>query len=125
MSKTSSRPKRKATGGRYIPYRKKKLHEIAREPTLTKLGELKRKILRGKGSNKKLISLSNNIINLYDPKSKKYKKVKIKTIIETPSNRHFVRRNIITKGTIVDTEIGKAKITNRPGQEGTLNGVLI
>ncbi|MFH1511592.1 MAG: 30S ribosomal protein S8e, partial [Candidatus Woesearchaeota archaeon] len=33
--------------------------------------------------------------------------------------------NIITKGTIVDTDKGKVRITSRPGQDGTLNGVLV
>ena len=44
---------------------------------------------------------------------------------ENPSNRHFVRRNIVTKGCIVDTELGEAIVTSRPGQVGTLNGKLI
>ena len=36
-----------------------------------------------------------------------------------------VRRNILTKGAIIETDAGKAKITNRPGQEGTVNAVLV
>ena len=46
-------------------------------------------------------------------------------VIENPSNPHLVRRNILTKGAVVETKLGKAKVTSRPGQEGTLNGVLI
>ena len=53
------------------------------------------------------------------------KKVKIKGVLETPSNRHYARKGVITKGTIVETEIGKAKITSRPAQHGVLNAVLI
>ena len=37
----------------------------------------------------------------------------------------LVRRNIITKGSIVETKLGKAKVTCRPGQEGSVNGVLL
>ena len=37
----------------------------------------------------------------------------------------YVRRNIITKGAIVKTEAGLVKITSRPGQDGTLNGILV
>ncbi|MDO5821049.1 MAG: 30S ribosomal protein S8e, partial [Methanobrevibacter sp.] len=33
--------------------------------------------------------------------------------------------NIITKGAIVETEIGNAKVTSRPGQDGIINGVLL
>jgi len=58
-------------------------------------------------------------------RTKKYSKVKIKNVVENPANRHFVRRNILTKGTVVDTDKGKAKITNRPGQEGSINAVLV
>jgi len=65
------------------------------------------------------------MINVYDPKTKKYSKVEIKTVVENPANRHYVRRNILTKGTIVDTSLGKAKITSRPGQEAVLNGILV
>ncbi|MEK6949175.1 MAG: 30S ribosomal protein S8e, partial [Nanoarchaeota archaeon] len=49
----------------------------------------------------------------------------IKTISGNPANRHFVRRNIMTKGAIIETEKGKARITSRPGQDGAVNAVLI
>ena len=56
---------------------------------------------------------------------KKYEKVKIKSVLENPANRHFIRMNIITKGCVVDTEKGKVKILSRPGQEGNLNGIFV
>jgi len=65
------------------------------------------------------------ILLTYWIKKKKYSKVKIVSVVETPSNRHFVRRNIMTKGSFIQTEKGKAVITNRPGQEGTINAVLV
>ena len=49
----------------------------------------------------------------------------LKNVLETPSNRFLARQNILTKGAIVETESGKAKITNRPSQEGSVQGVLI
>jgi len=55
----------------------------------------------------------------------KSKKVEIKNVLETPSNRFLARQNVVTKGTIVDTELGKVKVTNRPSQEGNVNGILI
>ena len=55
----------------------------------------------------------------------KIQKVEIKNVVETPSNRFLARQNILTKGTIVETELGKAKITNRPSQEPIINGILI
>ncbi|MBS3163365.1 30S ribosomal protein S8e, partial [Candidatus Woesearchaeota archaeon] len=54
-----------------------------------------------------------------------HKMAKIKTILENPANRHYVRRNIITKGSVIDTDLGKARVTNKPGQEGAINAILI
>lgn len=125
MAITQTRSKRKVSSGKYQKYRKKRVHEMGSLPVHTKLGKRKSKIVRGRGGNKKVKLLATELANVYDPKSKKYKKAKIKTILESPANRHFVRRNIMTKGTIIDTELGKAKITSRPGQEGTINAVLI
>ena len=55
----------------------------------------------------------------------KYAKAKIISVVETPANRHFVRRNIMTKGCTIQTDKGRAVVTNRPGQEGTINAVLV
>lgn len=76
------------------------------------------------GRNKRVI-LSANIANVYVPKEKKYKKAKIETVIDNPANRNYIRRNILTKGTIIKTELGNAKITNRPGQEAQINAILV
>ncbi len=124
---TQEKPKRKATGKRYKKSYKKKrrIHESGSAPTLTKLGPKKVDVVRTKGGGKKLRLVAGDEANIYDSKSKKHFKVKIKTILENPANRHFVRRNIMTKGCIIETEKGKARITSRPGQEGAINAVLI
>jgi small subunit ribosomal protein S8e len=49
----------------------------------------------------------------------------MRTVIETPANRHNARQNIVSLGAIVDTELGKAKVTNRVGQDGVVNGILV
>ncbi len=46
-------------------------------------------------------------------------------MLENAANRHYVRRDIITKGTIIQTKLGKARVTSRPAQDGTVNAVLI
>jgi len=125
MAISQLKSKRKIGGGIYKARRKEKLYELGRSPSLTKLEPRRTSKLRIKGGHKKTILLSTDLANVYNPKDKKYKKVKIKTITENPSNRHFVRRNIMNKGAIIDTELGKAKITSRPGQDGTINAVLI
>lgn len=125
MALTRTRSKRKVTGRRYVAYRKKRKYEKRRLPTLTKLGEKKASALKTQGGHKKTILLNVNVANVYDPKAKKYKKAKIKAIADNAANRHFVRRNILTKGAIIETDVGKAKVTSRPGQEGTVNAVLV
>ena len=125
MVVTQSRSKRKPSGARYKAYRGKKKKEMGRLPSLTKLDEKSQVQVKTRGNNVKSRLLSIDTANVYDPKTKKYQKSKIKTIVENPANRHFVRRNIMTKGCVVETEIGKAKITSRPGQDGAVNAVLI
>jgi len=125
MSITQSRAKRKSTGGRYIAYRKKKLYEIGKTPSLTKLDEVNVKKDKTKGGSYKFKILSSNIANVVDPKTHKYSKAKIITVAEVPANRHYMRRNIMVKGAIIKTDKGKARITSRPGQDGVINAVLI
>ncbi len=122
---TQSRPKRNAAGARYHAARSKKLYEMGNEPTLTRIGSRKRATDRIVGGRTKTRLLKEDTANVFDKKAKKYAKAKIKTVLENPANRHYVRRNIITKGTIIETELGRAVVTNRPGQEGVVNAVLI
>jgi small subunit ribosomal protein S8e len=123
--KVQDKAKRKPTGGRYKDVRTKRMYRMAGAPMLTKLGAREKKSLRTIGANKKDKLVGIDAVNLFDPKTKKSSVEKIKAVVDNPANRHFVRRNIITKGTIVETAKGRARITNRPGQEGQLNAVLI
>ena len=114
---------RKKSGGRYIAHRKKKLFELPGQKKIVKLGEEKKKTKRIMGGNKKTFLLKAKFVNINS--KGKVKKLEIKNVIETPSNRFLARQNILTKGTIVETELGKVKITNRPSQEPIINGILI
>lgn len=125
MAASRFRSTRKPSGGRYKLLRKKKRHELASEPTLTLLGEPVRKTLRVRGGSMRQRTLQIDYANVYNPKTKKSEKVKIETVVDNPANRQYVRRNIITKGTIIKTSAGNARITSRPGQEGTVNAVLV
>jgi small subunit ribosomal protein S8e len=119
------RSKRKATGGRYKRVLVRRLAQLGRLPVLTKIAPLKQKQVRTIGGNTKDKLLGANKVNLFDPATKKHEIVEIKTILENPANRHYVRRNILTKGSIVDTTKGKAQITSRPGQTGFLDAILL
>ena len=125
MALSQARPRRKQTGARYKAYRKKRQYELGREPSFTKLGKKRINTIRTMGANRKLRLLGADTANLFDPKSKSFKQAKIKTITDNPANRHFIRRNIMTKGSVIDTELGKARITSRPGQDGVVNAVLL
>lgn len=116
---------RKISGGKYKKFGKKKKYSIQGITRKVKLKETKKKTIRGLGGNKKTILLSADYANVIDPKTKKAKKVKIKNVLETPSDRFLARQNILVKSAIIETEIGKAKITNRPSQEGIVQAVLL
>jgi|TARA_Y100000310_G_scaffold329083_1_gene398313 small subunit ribosomal protein S8e len=116
---------KKISGGKYIKSRKKKLYERPGQKTVVKLGEEKRKSKRLRGGSKKIFFLKAKFVNVKTKNKEKNKKTEIKNVLETPSNRFLARQNVITKGTIVETEFGKVKITNRPSQEGIINGTLI
>ena len=124
MARAQSRSKRKVSSGRYHPARGKRKSELAGFAANTHLSERKVKTVRTLGGSQKHKLLSANEVNVADKKGK-FTKTKILTVLENAANPHLVRRNIITKGAVVKTDLGKVKITSRPGQEGTVNGVLV
>lgn len=115
---------KKVSGGKYVKNRKKKSYEIQGQKRIVKLGNEKRKKKTVRGGNKKIFLLGAKFVNL-SQKPGQNKKIEIKNVLETPSNRFLARQNILTKGTILETELGKVKITNRPSQEGVVNGILV
>ncbi len=119
------RSKRKPTGGRYKRVQVKRLGRLGRLPVLTKIASLKSKQERTIGGNAKDKILSTDKVNLFNPNTKKHEITAITNVVENPANRHFVRRNILTKGSIVETSKGKAKITSRPGQNSYVDAVLL
>ena len=117
---------RRSKTGRRIRYaRGKRKFEIGKEQHLTTIGNPKQKAVRTKGDNKKVRSLTTNIAYIVDQKTGKTTKTEIKSVVENSANIHYIRRNVMNKGAIIDTKIGKAKVTSRPGQSGTINAVLI
>lgn len=125
MAISQAKSKRSPAGSKYKDHRKKKQFELGRAPALTKIAEKKLKKVRIIGGNTKQLLLSSDVANVHDQITKKTFKSKIKGVLENPANRHYVRRSILTKGTVIETEKGKAKVTSRPGQEGTVNAILI
>lgn len=116
---------RKNTGGRSKSNRNKRKIEFGRDPAETKIGDRKYKKIRAKGGNNKIRLTNENQINVVDPKKNKVQTTEILNVIENSANIQFVRRNIINKGAVVETNLGKVKVTSRPGQHGIINGVLV
>jgi len=116
---------RKHTGGRYKSNRNKRKIEFGRDPAETKIGERKIKKIRAKGGNQKIRLTNENQINVVNPKKNKVQTAEILNVLENTANIQFVRRNIINKGAVVETNLGKVKVTSRPGQHGIINGVLV
>lgn len=123
---TQGRSLRKPSGGLKSANRKKRLYDKGSQPVLTKLGPKQRvRSARVMGGTIKQRLLQTAVANVYDPKSKKHSVAKIKTVSNNPANRYFTRANIITLGAVIETELGKARVTNRPSQEGVINAVLV
>ena len=81
--------------------------------------------IRARGASRKLRLLMTDTANLVENPGEKGKPVRILTVKENPASRDFTRRNVITKGAIIDTEAGPARVTSRPGQDGVVNAVKI
>ena len=120
-----TRSKRKPTGGRIKDRRKSRRYAKSNKPILTQVGGRKTRNVRELGGNRKTRILSAETISVTDPKSKKTKSYKILNVVENPADPNFTRRNILTKGAIIETDAGNVRVTSRPGQQGAIAGVLI
>jgi len=125
MSTHSSLRKRKLSGGKKRAYRTKKKYEAGGYPAETVLGEPRRKITRGIGGNLKVKVLSDKFASVTDPKTGKTQKTQITRVVRNGANVDYNRRGVITKGAEIETELGLAKVTSRPGNDGMINAVLI
>jgi len=120
-----AKPKRKSTGARYTSTRTKRRYQKGSLPANTRIGKIDARSSRTLGGGSRTRLLFVDKVNLFDSGSRKHSLETIKNVVESPANRNFVRRNILTKGTVVETSKGKARITGRPGQEGMVNAILI
>ena len=114
---------RKVSGGKYHANRKKKFYEITNQEKIVTLGETKRKKIRGRGGNYKTVLLRTNVANIVTKQGTK--KAEIKNVIETPQNKFLARQNRLMKGVIIETSLGRAKVTNRPAKEGSISAHLL
>src|SRR5512135_1642080 len=116
--------KRKLTGGRKRAYRVKRKFEAGTFSAETTLGEPKRTRTRGFGGNTKIKLFTDNQASVTDPKTGKTEKTTITRVIRNRANVDYNRRGVITKGAEIETALGPAKVTSRPGVDGIINAVL-
>ena len=114
---------RKKTGGRTRRNSKNKKYEIGSQFSAPELGEKRIEKRRTRGGNQKNVVKRSETVNL--AVNGEVKQVDIESVEDNPANPNFVRRSLLTKGTIINTPEGEARITSRPGQEGVVNAEII
>ena len=51
--------------------------------------------------------------------------LKLLRVTKNFANKDYERRGVISKGALIDTEAGPARVTSRPGQNGVVNAIAI
>jgi small subunit ribosomal protein S8e len=121
--KDQGRSTRKRTGGRLKHASNKKRHQLGREPAETTVGETRVQYIDSRGTESKVRALSTNVAQV--AQGGEVSEAEIENVVDNPSNVNYARRNIITKGAIIETSAGRARVTSRPGQSGQVNAVLL
>ncbi len=121
--------RRQPTGGRLKRpnrYRGKRRKEIASENQFAFVGdEDLRKGYRKHAGSMNVRVMQAHTVNVSDTKTGKTIRTTISNVLQNDADPNYVRRNIVTKGAIVQTEAGEVRITSRPGMDGVISGVLL
>lgn len=121
--KDQGRSTRRRTGGRRRPKRDKRKSELGSEPTETQVGDLKLKTVDVRGTGSKVRAITTDIASIATDDG--VVSAEITNVVENPADPNYARRNIITRGAILETSEGTARVTSRPGQDGQVNAVLV
>ncbi|MBC88836.1 MAG: 30S ribosomal protein S8e [Euryarchaeota archaeon] len=106
-------------------YRGKRRTEISSEKQFAFIdSDRQTKVYRKRSGNTTVRVLKENMINVSDG-SGKTQRVEMTNVVENGADPNYVRRNILTKGAIVETTLGRVRITSRPGMDGVICGVVI
>jgi small subunit ribosomal protein S8e len=121
--KDQGRSTRKRTGGRVRPSRNKRKYELGNESTETTVGGQKLKTVDARGNTEKFRAVTTDVASVAD--GDEVRQATIEDVVENASDPNYARRNIITKGAVIETSEGQARVTSRPGQDGQVNAVLV
>ena len=116
---------RKYTGGRKIAMRRRRKFEIDRYPNEAIIGSNVKVIRRVRGDNSKTALKTVELANVSNVEENKTTRLKILRVIKNTANKDYERRGVITKGTVIETELGLARVISRPGQVGIINAVQL
>ena len=111
------------TGGRRRPKRDRRKHELGSEPTETQVGDTELKTVDARGGQTKVRAIRSDRASV--AADGEVVATEITDVVENPADPNYARRNIITRGAIVETSEGQAKVTSRPGQDGQINAVRL
>ena len=125
MSIIQHKSKRKPTSGLRKKQRKKKKRDFGSDFIPIKIGDRRKKTIEGLANFKKQRLLQTDKANVFDKSTGKAQLTKILDVKENTANPHFVRMGIITKGAVIETELGLAKVISRPGQDGVVNAIKV
>lgn len=111
-------------GGRRIRARDKRSYEMGGYFSAPKVSEEKSiDVKRKRGGTTKIKLKTVTHANVESEKGK-FVKTKILKVLVSQDNRNYSRQGLITKGAIINTELGEAVVTNRPAQDGVVNAKL-
>jgi small subunit ribosomal protein S8e len=121
--KFQGRSTTKRTGGRRRRTEKKRKHQMGTSPTETRVGEPRLKTVDARGGTAKVRAITTDRATVATDDGTV--SAEVENVAENDANPNYVRRNIVTKGAIVETSEGRARVTSRPGQDGQINAVLV
>ena len=113
----------KITGGRRHPLRSRRKYELDRFPNEAVIGKQVTVTRKVRGKNIKSAIKTIDSVNLAI--DSKIKRVKIIKVLENATNNDYQRRGVISKCALLETEEGKCRVVSRPGQDGTVNAILV
>jgi small subunit ribosomal protein S8e len=99
-----SRHKRRSTGGRMPVHQKKRKFEMARQPSMTKLGAKQVRPIRGRGGNYKYRALRIDQGNFTWSSEAFSSKTRILDVVYNATNNELVRTKTLVKNTIVQVD---------------------
>jgi small subunit ribosomal protein S8e len=116
---------RKYTGGRKIAVRSRRKFELDRYPNEAVVGDNLEVTRRVRGNNRKMALKTVEFANVSNFEDKKTTRSRILRVIKNTANKDYERRGVITKGTVIETELGLARVVSRPGQVGLINAIQL